>query len=230
MKNSVSIRFFVGILAVYFISSCAPTRFYKPLESGEQAVTASFGGPLIRVPNIATMPIPFTSLGYGRGITDKTTVFGSWHTTSSIFGVAHIDFGATQGLWNKDNMGLSAGLSAHFLIDVFEWNPSLYPQLSANYYWTYKSTEKSKGELYLGTENWLDLRSRLAHNVPNTNRLLWNMHIGHSFYKNLWSYQLEFKLLAPYLNNDVVVDYISPFGNQGAVGIYFGVQRKIGKK
>jgi len=219
-------------VALQQLFSCAPTRFYKPLEKGEQALTATFGGPLINVPNVASMPIPFTSLGYGRGITDDLTVFGSWQTTSSIFGVVHVDFGASHQLWKKENMGISAALGSHFLIDIFEWKPSLYPQLSANYYYTYKQNaeKNSSADFYVGTENWFDLRARLAHDVPNTNRVLWNMHLGHTFNKNLWSYQLEVKILAPYLNNDVVVDYISPFGNKGGMGFYFGVQRKIGKK
>jgi hypothetical protein len=232
MNYKKASHFLVGISVWSLFISCAPTRFYKPLEQGEQAVTATFGGPLIKVPNVATIPIPFTSIGYGRGITNELTVFGSWQTTSSIFGVIHLDLGASHQLWKRENMGVSASLGSHFLVDVFEWKPSLFPQISANYYYSYKqSAEKnSSADFYIGTENWLDLRSRLAHEVTNTNRLLWNMHVGHSFHKNLWSYQLEVKVLAPYLNNDVVVDYVSPFGNRGGMGFYFGVQRKIGKK
>lgn len=231
MKKTCARLLFSIALIGAMNTSCSPTRFYKPLEQGEQTITASFGGPIINVPGIASMPIPFTTIGYGRGITKELTVFGAWHTASSIFGVAHLDLGATHGIWKNEKMGLSASASSHFMIDIFEWKPSLYPQISANYYYTLKRNESKKShfDFYLGTENWIDLRSRLAHDVPNTNRLLWNMHIGQSYQKNLWSYQLEFKLLAPYLNNDVVVDYISPLGNRGGMGIYFGIQRKIGK-
>jgi hypothetical protein len=229
--NKVS-RAFGFFLLLQVVNSCAPTRFYKPLQRGEQAITATFGGPLIRVPNVAPMPIPFTSIGYGRGLTKNITAYGSWQTTSAVFGVVHFDFGATHRIWNNDKMGVSGSVGGNFLIDVFEWNPSLYPQLSANYYYTYRqNTEKNRNlEFYVGTENWLDLRSKLAHDVPNPNRFLWNMHLGHTFKNNSWSYQLEVKMLAPYINNDVVVDYISPFGNRGGLGFYFGVQRIIGKK
>ncbi len=232
MNQPLISKFTLCSVSVLLLLSCAPTRFYKPLEKGEQAVTATFGGPLINIPNVAPMPIPFTSLGYGRGISDKLTVFGSWQTTSSIFGVIHLDFGATQHLWKNEKMGLSATLGGNFLVDIFKWEPSLYPQLSANYYYTYKQNQEnnSMSDFYVGTENWFDLRSNLAHEVPNSYRILWNIHLGHTFRKNLWSYQIEVKLLAPYLNNDVVVDYISPFGQRGGMGFYFGVQRKIGKK
>lgn len=226
--NRLLILIFFGLI----LYSCSPTRFYKPLEKGEKAVTASLGGPLINVPNMATIPIPFTTIGYGQGVTDDLTIYGAWHTTSSIFGVAHIDFGSTYRLWKNDKMGVSTAIGGNFLIDVFEWNPSFYPQISANYYYRYKNVESKQliFDLYIGTENWIDLRSNKAHNVHNTIRWLWNMHLGHSVSKNLWSYQFEEKLLAPYLNNDVVVDYISPLRDKGAVGIYFGVQRLIGKK
>lgn len=228
----MKVQQFCFLLFGLVLFSCAPTRFYKPLEKDEHAITASFGGPFIKVPNIASMPIPFTSIGYGRGITNNLTVYGSWQTTSALFGVAHVDFGATQRIWQNENMGISTSLGSHFLIDIFDWKPSLYPQISANYYLTYREneTKSTRFEMYAGTENWLDLRSRLAHDVPNKNRILWNMHLGHTFNKHLWSYQVEIKLLAPYLNNDVVVDFISPFGQKGGVGFYFGVQRKIGKK
>jgi hypothetical protein len=36
-----------------------------------------------------------------------------------------------------------------------------------------------------------------------------------------------FGALYTYINNNVVVDYISPLGNRGGMGIYFGIHRKI---
>ncbi len=223
---------FVWCIAVLLLYGCAPTRYYKPLESGEHSVHASFGGPIIQVPGIATMPIPFTSVGYGYGLRDNLTVYGSWQTTSAIFGVIHTDFGATMNLWNNEKMGVSVSPGFTFLVDAFEWKPSLYPQLDLNYYWTYgrKLDQGKSQDFYFGFDNWFDLRGRLAHDVPNPNRIIWNTHIGHSFNRNLWSYQLELKVLAPYLNNDVVVEYVSPFGNRGAIGFYFGVKRTIGGK
>lgn len=219
-------------IAGFLFYSCAPSRYYKPLEAGEHSVHASFGGPIIQVPGIATMPIPFTSVGYGYGLRDNLTIYGSWQTTSAIFGVIHTDFGATMNIWHNETMGMSASPGFTFLIDGFEWKPSLYPQLDLNYYWTYgrKKDQNKSQDFYIGFDNWFDLRARLAHDVPNTNRLIWNTHIGHSFNRNLWSYQIELKLLAPYLNNNVVVDYVSPLGDKGAIGFYFGVKRKIGRK
>jgi hypothetical protein len=218
--------------AVFTLFSCAPTRYYKPLDSGEHSVHASFGGPIIQVPGIATIPIPFTSVGYGYGLKDNLTVYGSWQTTSALFGVIHTDIGATMNIWQNESMGLSVSPGFNFLIDAFEWKPSLYPQLDINYYWTYgRKCEQGKSQdFYFGFDNWFDLRSKLAHDVPNTNRIIWNTHVGHSFNRNLWSYQLELKLLAPYLNNNVVVDYVSPLGDRGAIGFYFGVKRTLGKK
>ncbi len=220
------------VVATISFFACAPTRYYKPLDEGQHSVHASFGGPLINVPGVATMPIPFTSLGYGYGLKENLTLYGSWQTTSAIFGVIHTDFGATAHLWKNENMGLSLSPGFTFMIDAFEWKPSLYPQLDINYYLSYgkKRDQNKSQEFYAGFDNWFDVRSRLAHDVPNPNRIIWNTHIGHSFVRNQWSYQLEAKILAPYLNNDVVVDYVSPFGNYGALGVYFGVKRTLGKQ
>lgn len=212
--------------------ACAPTRYYKPLDEGQHSIHTSFGGPLITVPGVATMPIPFSSVGYGFGVKNNLTIYGSWQTTSAVFGVIHTDFGVTSHLWKNENMGVSLSPGLTFMIDVFEWKPSLYPQLDINYYISYgkKRDQNKSQEFYLGFDNWFDLRARLAHDVSNTNRLIWNTHVGHSFVRNNWTYQLEAKILAPYLNNDVVVDYVSPFGKSGGLGFYFGVKRTLGKQ
>jgi len=41
-------------------------------------------------------------------------------------------------------------------------------------------------------------------------------------------YQLEAKILSPiYSNEDIVVDYPSAFGNQGALGAYLSIYYKL---
>ena len=224
-KFIIFLLFTLSLLAL----ACSPARYYKPLEEGAHSLHGSFGGPIVNVPNIATIPIPFTIVGYGYGLKNDLTIYGSWQTTSAIFGVIHTDIGATYQFWSNENMGVSVSPGFHFLMDVFEWNPSIYPQLDLNYYLSYgkNRTFGKSQEFYFGFNNWFDLRSTLAHEVPNSNRIIWNTHIGHSFIRNKWTYQLEAKLLAPYLNNEVVVNYVSPFRNSGAIGFYFGIKRSL---
>src|SRR5690554_4808942 len=77
---------FIGIIAL-MLSACGPARFVEPLSKNENAIGIDLGGPMVKVPGIATMPIPFSSVTYGRGVSNKLTIHGSWYTTAAVFGV-----------------------------------------------------------------------------------------------------------------------------------------------
>jgi hypothetical protein len=100
--------------------SCAPARFVEPLKKGEEVMTGHFGGPLAKIPGIGVIPIPFSAVGYGRGLTDQTTVFGNLHLTSLAFGVGQFELGASQKLWSTDRMGVSSQLNTNILTDFYE--------------------------------------------------------------------------------------------------------------
>ena len=227
---------YIGI-AVLVFTSCAPTRFYRPLEHGEHAVNAHLFGPVINVPGVSPMPLPLSSIGYGYGATDYATVYGHWHATAAVFGVWQFDAGASFRLWkNKsDNMGVSIAPTANFMVDNFERNFRFFPQLDMNYYVNYPVKQKEgkyrRNDFFIGFDNWFDVYATQAHGEPNNVKWLWNTHFGTTFTRGFWDVQLELKLLAPYLSNrDIVLDYISPFGNYGAMGFYLGVTRRIGGK
>jgi hypothetical protein len=117
--------------------SCAPARFVEPLQKGQQVITGHFGGPVAKVPGIGAIPIPFTSIGYGRGLSNSTTLMGSIQTTSLVFGVGQFELGASQKLWSTDRMGLSGQLNTNILIDFYTGANRIWPQLDANYYFKY---------------------------------------------------------------------------------------------
>ncbi len=220
---------FLSIGSLWY--SCAPTPYVKTLEHRQHSVSASLGGPMLKIPGVATMPIPFIQAGYGYGLTKTTTVHGSWNVTSSIFGVMQLNAGASQQIWkHEDKMGATLAPSFNFMVDVFEKNVRFYPQLDGNYYFNYRQNEQEKrtNYAYVGFTNWFDLSSTKAHGVPQSNHLIFNPQIGHVFEREHWNFQLEAKLLAPYKSNqNIVVDYVSPFGNKGALGVYFGVNYKF---
>jgi hypothetical protein len=233
MKN----LFYVGLFALFV--SCAPTRFIKPLEYKQHAITGSFGGALTNVPGVAVIPIPHTSLGYGYGLHKNTTVYGSWYTTAAVFGVFQMDAGITQSLWRDslNRMGITVSPGVNFMVDVFEKNARIWPQLDANYYFDYKKwtkeTENGKQEqktnsFYFGFTNWFELQSTRAHVVTQKNRLIFSPQVGHIFERNKWNFTLEVKLMAPYASNQyIVVDYVSPLGKRGALGTFFGCTYKL---
>jgi len=235
--NRINLLF---LFAISILVSCAPARFVEPLKKGQQVITGNFGGPVAKIPGIGAIPIPFTAIGYGYGISNKTTVFGNLHTTSLAFGVGQTDFGVSQSLWKNNQMGLSAQGTMNVLVDFYTGANRLWPQLDANYYFKYgksfKKVEYFEGDaickieskrynfFYAGISNWFDPYKTESQGRPNEQFWIPSIQLGHQWIRTKWSYQAELKLLAPNQSNqNIVVDYPSLLNNHGAMGLYFGI-------
>lgn len=225
---------------VFLLLSCGPSRFVEPLQRGQRAISASLGGPMINVPDVAPIPLPMTSITYGQGILEGTTVYGSWFSTAAIFGTIQFDAGVTQRVWKNDkNMGISVSPGFNLATDVFEWNTKFWPQLDANFYWKYNVKMRSQDDvvrghrhvpnlLYAGLGSWYELSGTRAHDEPQPTRILPNVQIGHDYNWSRWSFKTELKIIAPFSSNEnIVTDYISILGDFGATGIYFGLTRNF---
>ncbi len=212
-------------LPIIFISllvfSCTSSRVVKPLEDGDKEVGLSLGGPLINFSDVV-IPIPLTSVHYARGLSNSFTTYGSLHTTSLISGVIHTEMGVLYNFLDENEyyFGLSASTGFNFMVDIWEWNPKMFPVLDINAYKTYND----KGSFYyFGISNWFDLARYKAHGEINTNKWLFAPHIGHTYVGEKWNINVEIKYLAPHVSNeDIVVDYVKWFGSRGAPGIYLG--------
>jgi hypothetical protein len=231
---------YLSFLTVFLIS-CGPSRFVDPLRRGEHAVSASLGGPLANVPGVATIPLPFTSLTYGNGVTDNTTVFGSWFSTAAAFGTIQFEIGATHRLWKdeENTKGISITPAFNIATDKFEWNTKIWPQLDANYYWKYNwrsqiqddlltNGSKKPNMLYAGLGSWYELAGKRVHDEPQTTRVIPMIQLGHDLNWKSWTFKTEFKFIAPFTSNEnLVVDYKSIQGNFGATGFYFGFTKRF---
>lgn len=217
---------FIGFVFIC-LQACSPVRTVKPLQKGEQRVGASLGGPLIKFSG-AVIPVPATSINYARGITDKLTAYSSVYTTAALFGVGQVDLGVCRRIFQKDSIaGLS--LNAGFNAGTFFRSGSsrIWPELAFNFYRHYG---KRRHFFYTGTGTWIELAAEGTHGREIKNRLLPWFHLGHVWNRGSWSYQLEARLLAPFRSNeDVVVDYLRLSGNRGVSGLYFSINRRIGK-
>ena len=228
-------------LAAFYLSACAPARFVEPLEKGEQVLTGHFGGPVAKVPGIGAIPIPFTSIGYGRGITHTTTLMGALQTTSLAFGVGQFEVGASQRIWKNDRMGVSGQVNVNFLLDFYTGANRIWPQLDANYYFKYgkewkpvkldrfcKQQPENYNFFYAGMSNWFDFYRIESQGRPNEQLWIPNFQIGHQWIRPKLSYQAEIKILAPtYSNENIVVPYPSILQNRGAMGLYFGITYRL---
>ncbi len=214
--------FFVGSV----ISSCSTSRVIKPLAKGEQQISASLGGPLIKFGGLI-IPIPYTSIAYARGIDSNLSVFGGLHTTSLLFGNLQTDIGATYQICKQKNK-IPAFTVSPVLNTIYGFSASklkLYPELNLNTYWEYG--KKRKNLVYASVSNWFVLNKSKAYQQPQKARWIPSFIIGNTWNKTKWAYTIEMRLLAPsYSNQKLVVDYATPMNN-GAFGLYFGLTRKF---
>ncbi len=219
-------RVFSYFLPLVFVGiwSCAPTRFVEPLAKKESAVSANFGGPLIHFSGMV-IPIPFSALTYGYGLDSNNTVFASVHTTAMTFGTIQNEWGIDHRFLkqNKWRPALSTNLVANTGIDVWEGNFKFWPQLDINAYWHLK---KQNRLVYFGLGNWFELASTKAHGEKQTVHWIPSPHLGYRYTHGKWTYFIEGKMLAPMQSNQrIVVDYVKPWGEHGASGIYLGIQK-----
>lgn len=230
LKHIFNLKNIFVVSSATLLFSCAPSRLVKPLEKGEQQVNASLGGPLINFAG-TTIPIPFTSLTYANGVADKTTAFASLHITSLMFGVFQTDIGVVRELYSPDSIsritpGISIAPAANIAFDKWENNFRFWPQIDLNAYWMLG--KQRQHYFYTGLSNWLEFRQKKAHGEIQRNQWIFNPQIGIVLSKSKWKHQIEMKYLAPEIRNDnVVVDYAKPFGNKGAMGVYYSVSRKF---
>ncbi len=219
-KKSISILF----VCIVF-QNCAPTRFVKPLAKKENAIAANLGGPLIHFGKAVT-PIPFTSIMYGRGLTNSTTAFGSVHLTALLFGNIQTDLGVCQQLYKNDSLkfGITINPAINMVYDKWNKNFRAWPQLDAN---VYKDILKQKAFVYVGLTNWFEFSSTRAHGEPQTNHALINPHVGMSYNTKKWGYTFECKFLQMNKKNvPNVVDYVG-INQHGAVGVYLNFVRRF---
>lgn len=216
----------LAILLV-LLASCNATRVIKPLEKGEKAVSAGFGGPLIAFAG-APIPIPLTSVTYSHGLDTGITLTASVHTTSLLFGVAHLDVGLGIKAYESKSKkwGITAAPGLQTMFDFDAGNARNYPQLEAIGWWQYA---QKPNLLYGGLGTWVELERRKAHEQVQDNELMPWITIGQQFNRPKWSYTTEVKFLGfQHDRSNIVVDYIGP-GNRGAFGAYFGISRRFGK-
>lgn len=222
MKTKITLLILVSGLIL--LNACAPTRVVKPLQKGEQQVSLHVGGPLLKFAG-APIPMPLSSLAYARGISNKTTAFGSLHTTALLFGVIQTDLGICRELYaHPSGFGISVNPVLNIAFDTWEGNKKLWPELSFN---AYQSLYQNKLLLYAGSSTWFELSSTRAHGEAQPNRALFHTQLGMQYQGKKLSYTLEGKYLGMGLPTQPnVVDYIG-LQSKGALGIYFGVTRRF---
>ena len=219
------LRYSMFVLVISLLFNCTPSRFVKPLAKNQNAIGANLGGPLIHLGKVTT-PVPFTSLMFGRGITNKTTAFGSLHLTSLLFGNIQTDIGVCQQIYKNDSLkfGLTITPAVNMVYDTWQKKFRAWPQLDVN---AYKDILKQRAFIYVGLTNWFELSRVKAHNEPINNNIFINPHVGITRTTKKWNYTIETKFLQMNKKNTPnVVEYVGIKGN-GAIAIYLNLVRKF---
>lgn len=215
------------IFLLSFLFACSPVHVVKPLKKGEQRLGASLGGSLIKFGG-AVLPIPNTSLQYARGLSHRVSGYASAYTTAAAFGLLQLDAGLCFNAYTLDSLkGFSLNLGLNGGSTFSSRGTALWPELALSYHHTYGSRANF---FYAGTGTWVEMQATGTHGRTIDRRLLPWLHLGHTWNKGPWSYQAEFRWLAPDRSNeDIVVDYLRLTGTHGVSGLYFGLTRRIGK-
>lgn len=215
-----------GVLIIsLFLLSCSPARFVQPLEKKQQAFDLSLGGPLFKYEDI-TIPMPFLSATYGYGIDSTLTGFGSINITSALYGNFQIELGVTKQFVKQNKY--TPGISVIPVCNIIYRNKDaakFYPQFDIYSFWEYG---KKHNLIYFGVSNWFELAKSRSLDQEQQNHWFFTPVAGHSFVGAKWNFNVEAKVIAPFLSNEkLVVEYQTPFNSNGAFGVYIGCTRKF---
>jgi hypothetical protein len=234
--------FYCFFFLLVMLASCAPSRYVVPLKKKEQSLSMNLGGPLINFHDLV-IPVPFTSINYAYGWKKNTTVFGALHPTALAFGVGQMELGLVHRVhyFEGSKIGISASPVLNLMLDRWEWNLRVYPQVDVNVYWNFMGDlsrhcdcpgdKKTTAYVYLGFTNWFELNRTRANNQAQPNNWLLAPQVGINMGTASWKYSLEVKYMGLFTNNnDVVVSYFNPISSTGAIGAYFTVYKIFAAK
>ncbi|MFA6541510.1 MAG: hypothetical protein WCT99_07900 [Bacteroidota bacterium] len=93
------------LLCIFVITSfhCGITQPVRTIPKEETRLTASFGGPIIPLGDIA-IPVPYLNAGGQYGASDDLTLFGNFHITSLLFKDIGVDGGAASRLLKENGI------------------------------------------------------------------------------------------------------------------------------
>lgn len=219
LKYLLALPGLIGLLG----TACSSSRFVKPLNAKQRAIQADMGGPLIRFAG-AAIPIPFSTLAYGYGVTGNVSAYGSLHTTSLLFGNLQHDIGICANLWKAPkNWAISTSPALQIAYNLRNQTGfRIWPSLDLNLRY---EQNNGKGFWYAGVMSWSELSAKKAHGQVQQRHAMPNLHLGYTVTRTLNRHQFELKYLGVGVpSKPGVVDYIG-IRQKGSFGIYYTLTR-----
>jgi hypothetical protein len=135
---------------------CGVTQPVRVAEKGTTRVTASLGGPLLKLAGTG-VPAPYLTVGAIHGVTSDVTAIGRLHATALLFGDLGFDGGVAAALLRQRGFLPEITVRGEFYLfsDLRSGGATrLYPFLALN-----ASYEVGESVLvYAGAENMIQLR------------------------------------------------------------------------
>ncbi len=233
LHSLLRLSFVLGAVA---LAGCAASRSVAPVGKGRHAFTASFGGPFVEFAG-AAIPLPFASVGYRYGVSDRTSVHTSTYLSGPIiFGIGGLDVGI-------NHMVLDAkGARPRLMFDVtnyfffgdnratgepgdppggFRWIPDITLLMS----WDLGEGRNGRPphRIYIAWDSFVQLVPTPTY-TPSAilgTELQADRNVG---------VQLELSWVAPFTNTTTAAPVWFGPGNQGAVAAKIGLQFRIPRK
>lgn len=207
-----------------FLCSCSSVRRVTPLPPGTSALTVSLGGPVTQIKQNLTIPLPLLGVGYSYAINDKLGIEAGVNATSAVFGTLHLDAGVNW--FPIKNKGAVPGVTVTpelIVLSRFTFDETrVYPTLTPSVYWNI-----GKHLLYLGAENWFDLKKIRSDGNEQKRHWLSSPYIGYGLLRKKWQFQVEGRIYTPNFKNTGRITQNTGLGDNGIIGFFVGMSRLI---
>lgn len=191
----------------------------RPLEPGQHAVTATFGGPITNVPNIGTIPLPNLTIEGRHGMEHHLDVSYGLHLLPLAFGVAGAHLGGSWQLFDQPNSLVPALTLAE---KMFVFTNAIDARKTKAATYMLSETDLLASWEFFDQLGWLGLAAYFPFNEPQ-------LHVapvaGVEIHPGLDWLRIGFEArwLNPAVNQTyAVVDWVSP-GDQGAIQVTGGL-------
>ncbi len=210
--------------AIAWAAACGTAQSVRPLGKGRSAMDLSLGGPMLAADATdAPVPFPFPllSVGYRRGLDDRSDAFGRLHLVpEAMFRIASFELGASRLLLQQSGAIPAVGVSGQALVVWGAGGAFVVPAASVNASWS-----TGPWLLYLGTEEAVSFGRRLEGSGPAFH---WAPYVGATRQLGRWTVGAELRWWEPHVGDDDVLIYWQGFGGRGAVTPMLSVERRFG--
>lgn len=197
----------------FFFTGCGTVSTVRPLEPGQSAVALSVGGPVVTLPGIADVPLPYSVLRYRWGLEKNLEAHIGLHPTMLAFRTIGLDAGLSYEIVHGEKAvpSLVFGINPTIWVNPFNEAAGFSPEAEAVLSWMIRD----KLLVYAGGQAFFQLEKPY---VPLAALL------GAEYRLGPMGLGFEAKWYSPAENSEYrVVNFPLSPGDHGALGAVLGI-------